>query len=311
MSFKSFALLATTIAFVSQIVSTKAEQCSAIAYYHKSIAYDSGIYFHHGNNYHAGIYGSFWNDVNETTTKNLGLKRNTYGYDKDMVGYIWANSSEYGFIGGGKGYILGLQAAMGEIAGLLTPETEDAFQKSFDGKTKGVWNASSGLPDLSTPDGRSAVTAINTVMNYTNYVNSIQNVTAENDDDKILSTSKQQQRRSMAQTEVIKIVEWEKRHQDDDEDCDDDHENDDDDDDESDVQWKHTPHESAVYRPPWQTAKPVYFHGHCDSCEKQTGFNKNGHGSFQSCSLIYRGREYFGKPDETDNLHTCKVEFDC
>ena len=83
------------------------------------------------------------------------------------------------------------------------------------------------------------------------------------------------------------------------------------DDDDNGVKWKHTPQESAVYRPPWQTAKPVYFFGQCDTCDKSTGFNGKGHGSFQSCSLIYQGREYFGKPDETNSLRTCKVEFDC
>ena len=64
MTFKSFFLLAITISFISQFTISKAEQCSAIAYYHKKAEFDSGIYFHHGQNYHAGIYGSFWNQVN-------------------------------------------------------------------------------------------------------------------------------------------------------------------------------------------------------------------------------------------------------
>jgi hypothetical protein len=304
MAFNSFFLFGITIAFISQIASTKAEQCSATAYYHKKTEYDSGIYFHHGKKYHQGIYGSFWNEVNETMTKNVGLKRNTFGYDKEMYGYIWANSTEYGFVGGGKGYILGLQSAMGQIAGLLTPETENAFQNSYDGKTKGVWNSSSGLPDLSKPDGRSAVTAIDTVMNYTNTIKAIQNVTESNDDDNNLTPK---QRRSLAHLEVIEVIEMEKRENEDDADCDDE----DDDEDDKGIQWKHTPQQSAVYRPPWLSAKPVYFFGQCDTCDKHTGFNGKGHGSFQSCSLIYRGREYFGKPDETEHLRTCKVEFDC
>lgn len=329
-------ILACTLAFLFSTV--QAKQCIATAYYHKKVAYNSGIYFQHGKKHHAASYGSFWDGVNETETKNIGLKRYTFGYDKDMVGYIWGNTVEYGYMGSGRGFLLGLQAAVGSISGLMTPEVERAFKASYNGKKEGTWNQTSGLPSLASPAGASAATGLDMLLNRTQIEDQLRHVTEENDDDN--PTAKEQTAAAPAQAAPQQAEqqvqqrrdelsqEWEKRGEDEDEDCEeeeatqshkqkstnnssDEDDDEDCDEDEDDNGFKHGPEESAVYHAPWKTSKPVYFYGECEHCDKKTGFNKNGHGSFQSCSLIYQGKEYKGKPAQTDDMYTCVVDFEC
>jgi hypothetical protein len=314
--------------------STGTQRCLATAYFHKQVAYDSGIYFQHGDVYHEGIYGSFWDGVNETATRNVGLKRFTFGYDKDMVGYLWGNSIEYGYVGGGKGYLLGLQAAVGSLAGLLTSATEEAFDASYAGDTVKSWNQSSVYPVIGSPNGASAATAMQSVLNRTAIEQSLVGVTAENDDDRPnLSGVLQTAIDSAVPVRQTRSLSWDDENNEDlhprsdEEDlqsCESDdmsNEKDEDEDEEGceedsestkgNGKLKHGPELCSVYHAPWKTSKPVYFHGRCDNCDVKTGFNKNGHGSFQACSLIYHGKEYFGKPDETKERYTCVVKFDC
>lgn len=220
----------------------------------------------------------------------LALKNGTIGYDKNMKAYGWGNMAEYGFLGSGSDFLLGMQMAMGSVAGLMTPEVEDAISKALHSQDTGSFADSIGFPALKANNGAALNTGMELMLNSTS---------------KRIETAKK--------AAGIR----EKDDGGDDDDCDDD---DDDDSDDSDASsnekssssgFDNPPSKAVVYRPPWGTARPVYFYGECVHCHNSTGYNENGHGSLQSCSLIYRGKEYKGKPDETEHKYTCKVDFDC
>lgn len=252
---------------------------------------------------HDITYGLFWDGVDLSETKNIGLKDGNVGYDCDIEGYGWGSLTEYGYVGGGSSFLLGMQMAMGSVAGLLKPGVEDAVRTAMEGADNGTWQPSEILPNMTISEGNAMNTGIETMINSTRQ--RIEKAKNSQDD------TKRKERRA--------IIELEERN-DSDDDCDDDddnksskktHHNSSKHSDKKKNGFSNPPSTAAVYRPPWKTAYPVYFRGQCDNCHKQTGYNSNGHGSFQSCSLIYRGQEYWGQTGENDHKYTCEVEFSC
>lgn len=290
---------------------TTAKQCSATSFFDRKQAYTSGIIFKNSEKTHQPCYGHFWNDINLNTTKNVGLKDHQYGYKSDLKGYGWGNITLPGYVGGAQDFLLGIQMAIGSASGLLSSSVEKAMYDGLQGKSVAEWVAVQGLPDLSSPAGTSMRAGILSVWNST-LIRAVEYSVEE--DSKVSSVKRSEvydwnleNKRQMS--ELSSSLKDRSESSEDDDGCS--TEEDDEDEDASLSKYTKAPEECALYRAPWIASKPIYFNGQCDNCDKSTGFNAHGFGSFQSCSLIYQGKEFKGKTGKSDSHNFCTVEYDC
>lgn len=282
-------------------------KCSATSFFDKAVAYRSGIVFTRGEKTHQPCYGHFWDGVDEDKSKNIGLKDHEYGHSKEIKGYRWGNITLPGYVGDARGFLLGTQMAMGSATGLLSPTVEKAMYDGIQGDCPDGWQDIPSLPNLSSPSGASMRTGILSVWNST-LLRAVQESVIDEEEEEDLSVKRSdildwnvENRRETAELQSRLTS-----RDDSQDDCEEDDSND-----EDKPLFKKGPEERALYRAPWIQSKPVYFHGRCDNCDTETGFNENGHGSFQSCSLIYEGKEYKGKRGEDEGRYTCTVEYAC